>query len=166
MESHGNSDPCPGPHLFPKDWLPSSLPRPWQLSPQERTHESFGGERDQRRCGVSRSPSPDSPTHPLALGWVVNGFDPRISPALPPQFTEEKFGQAEKTELDAHFENLLARADSTKNWTERILRQTEVLLQPSPSEWVRGRGRWAPQAQDHRSGLGGGRPGWRERWNS
>ncbi|XP_071457141.1 endophilin-B2 isoform X4 [Marmota flaviventris] len=48
------------------------------------------------------------------------------------QFTEEKFGQAEKTELDAHFENLLARADSTKNWTERILRQTEVLLQPNP----------------------------------
>ncbi|XP_052038042.1 endophilin-B2 isoform X2 [Apodemus sylvaticus] len=52
------------------------------------------------------------------------------------QFTEEKFGQAEKTELDAHFENLLARADSTKNWTERILRQTEVLLQPSPSARV------------------------------
>ncbi|XP_043843611.1 endophilin-B2 isoform X3 [Dromiciops gliroides] len=49
------------------------------------------------------------------------------------QFTEEKFGQAEKTELDAHFENLLARADSTKNWTEKILRQTEVLLQPNPS---------------------------------
>ncbi|XP_021505460.1 endophilin-B2 isoform X5 [Meriones unguiculatus] len=52
------------------------------------------------------------------------------------QFTEEKFGQAEKTELDAHFENLLARADSTKNWTERILRQTEVLLQPNPSARV------------------------------
>ncbi|XP_011362447.1 endophilin-B2 isoform X2 [Pteropus vampyrus] len=52
------------------------------------------------------------------------------------QFTEEKFGQAEKTELDAHFENLLARADSTKNWTEKILRQTEVLLQPNPSEWT------------------------------
>ncbi|XP_070310292.1 endophilin-B2 isoform X4 [Odocoileus virginianus] len=48
------------------------------------------------------------------------------------QFTEEKFGQAEKTELDAHFESLLARADSTKNWTEKILRQTEVLLQPNP----------------------------------
>ncbi|KAK6480988.1 endophilin-B2-like isoform X5 [Huso huso] len=41
-------------------------------------------------------------------------------------------GQAEKTELDAHFENLLARADSTKNWTEKIFRQTEVLLQPRP----------------------------------
>ncbi|XP_004849215.1 endophilin-B2 isoform X9 [Heterocephalus glaber] len=52
------------------------------------------------------------------------------------QFTEEKFGQAEKTELDAHFENLLVRADSTKNWTERILRQTEVLLQPNPSARV------------------------------
>ncbi|XP_012382470.2 endophilin-B2 isoform X5 [Dasypus novemcinctus] len=52
------------------------------------------------------------------------------------QFTEEKFGQAEKTELDAHFENLLVRADSTKNWTEKILRQTEVLLQPNPSARV------------------------------
>ncbi|KAM4761213.1 endophilin-B2 isoform 2-T2 [Cyanocitta cristata] len=52
------------------------------------------------------------------------------------QFTEEKLGQAEKTELDAHFENLLARADCTKNWTEKILRQTEVLLQPNPSARV------------------------------
>uniref|UniRef100_A0A3B4DHU7 Endophilin-B1 n=1 Tax=Pygocentrus nattereri TaxID=42514 RepID=A0A3B4DHU7_PYGNA len=49
------------------------------------------------------------------------------------QYTEEKLGQAEKTELDAHFEGLLARADCTKNWTEKIYRQTEVLLQPNPS---------------------------------
>ncbi|XP_032653729.1 endophilin-B2 isoform X3 [Chelonoidis abingdonii] len=49
------------------------------------------------------------------------------------QFTEEKLGQAEKTELDAHFESLLANADCTKNWTEKILHQTEVLLQPNPS---------------------------------
>ncbi|XP_071371345.1 endophilin-B2-like isoform X2 [Centroberyx affinis] len=49
------------------------------------------------------------------------------------QFTEEKLGQAEKTELDARFENLLSRADCTKNWTEKIFRQTEVLLQPNPS---------------------------------
>uniref|UniRef100_A0A8D2ZDR2 Endophilin-B1 n=1 Tax=Scophthalmus maximus TaxID=52904 RepID=A0A8D2ZDR2_SCOMX len=48
-------------------------------------------------------------------------------------FTEEKLGQAEKTELDAHFENLMSRADCTKNWTEKIYRQTEVLLQPNPS---------------------------------
>ncbi|XP_005950629.3 endophilin-B2 isoform X3 [Haplochromis burtoni] len=48
------------------------------------------------------------------------------------QFTEEKLGQAEKTELDPHLENLITRADSTKNWTEKILKQTEVLLQPNP----------------------------------
>lgn len=75
-------------------------------------------------------------------GWQGRGGPPGrpLSPpprVLPPQFTEEKFGQAEKTELDAHFENLLARADSTKNWTEKILRQTEVLLQPNPSKWTR-----------------------------
>uniref|UniRef100_I3JW84 Endophilin-B1 n=2 Tax=Oreochromis TaxID=8139 RepID=I3JW84_ORENI len=48
-------------------------------------------------------------------------------------FTEEKLGQAEKTELDAQFENLMSRADCTKHWTEKIYRQTEVLLQPNPS---------------------------------
>lgn len=53
------------------------------------------------------------------------------------QFTEEKFGQAEKTELDAHLENLLVRAENTKLWTERIMKQTEVLLQPNPSKNVR-----------------------------
>ncbi|XP_038130464.1 endophilin-B2-like isoform X2 [Cyprinodon tularosa] len=49
------------------------------------------------------------------------------------QFTEEKLGQAEKTELDPHLENLITKGDATKNWTEKILRQTEVLLQPNPS---------------------------------
>ncbi|XP_034548757.1 endophilin-B2a [Notolabrus celidotus] len=49
------------------------------------------------------------------------------------QFTEEKLGQAEKTELDAHFESLMSRADCTKHWTDKIYRQTEVLLQPNPS---------------------------------
>ncbi|XP_066547959.1 endophilin-B1 [Amia ocellicauda] len=49
------------------------------------------------------------------------------------QFTEEKLGQAEKTELDAHLEKLLGRAECTKQWTERILKQTEVLLQPNPN---------------------------------
>uniref|UniRef100_A0A8C1PP06 Endophilin-B1 n=1 Tax=Cyprinus carpio TaxID=7962 RepID=A0A8C1PP06_CYPCA len=47
-------------------------------------------------------------------------------------FKIKKLGQAEKTELDAHFENLLSRADCTKNWTEKIYRQTEVVLQPNP----------------------------------
>ncbi|KAF4088527.1 hypothetical protein AMELA_G00083720 [Ameiurus melas] len=49
------------------------------------------------------------------------------------QFTEEKLGQAERTELDAHLENLLTRAECTKHWTEKILKQTEVLLQPNPN---------------------------------
>ncbi|KAI5614629.1 SH3-domain GRB2-like endophilin B1 isoform X5 [Silurus asotus] len=49
------------------------------------------------------------------------------------KFTEEKLGQAEKTELDAHLENLLLKSESTKHWTERILKQTEVLLQPNPN---------------------------------
>ncbi|XP_053727752.1 endophilin-B2-like isoform X4 [Synchiropus splendidus] len=49
------------------------------------------------------------------------------------QFTEEKLGQAEKTELDAHYETLMSRADATKHWTDKIYRQTEVLLQPNPS---------------------------------
>ncbi|XP_056112980.1 endophilin-B1b isoform X3 [Rhinichthys klamathensis goyatoka] len=49
------------------------------------------------------------------------------------QFTEETFGQAEKTELDAHLETLLIRAESTKHWTEKIMKQTEVVLQPNPN---------------------------------
>ncbi|XP_070176299.1 endophilin-B1-like isoform X2 [Littorina saxatilis] len=50
------------------------------------------------------------------------------------QFTEEKLGTAEKTELDAHFENLLQRADKTKLWTENIKRATEALIQPNPNQ--------------------------------
>lgn len=50
------------------------------------------------------------------------------------QFTEEKLGQAERTELDAHLENLLAKSESTKHWTEKIMKQTEVILQPNPSK--------------------------------
>ena len=50
------------------------------------------------------------------------------------QFTEEKLGTAEKTELDAHFENLLQRAEKTKIWTEQIKRSTEALIQPNPSQ--------------------------------
>lgn len=41
-------------------------------------------------------------------------------------------GTAEKTELDAHFESLAERAESTKLWTEKILRNTEAALTPNP----------------------------------
>ncbi|XP_063491959.1 endophilin-B2 isoform X16 [Symphalangus syndactylus] len=72
----------------------------------------------------------------ISHAWIVRPEARSCFFSAPQEFTEEKFGQAEKTELDAHFENLLARADSTKNWTEKILRQTEVLLQPNPSARV------------------------------
>uniref|UniRef100_A0A8C5FDT1 Endophilin-B2 n=1 Tax=Gadus morhua TaxID=8049 RepID=A0A8C5FDT1_GADMO len=48
------------------------------------------------------------------------------------QFTEERLGQAERTEPDADLERLAGRADVTRLWTERICRQTEVLLRPNP----------------------------------
>lgn len=48
------------------------------------------------------------------------------------QLTEEKLGTSEKTELDAHFENLAERSDVTKQWTEKLLRDTEAVLTPNP----------------------------------
>ncbi|CAF0851422.1 unnamed protein product, partial [Didymodactylos carnosus] len=51
------------------------------------------------------------------------------------QFTEEKLGQAvDKTEYDSNFEQLLARADRTKGWTERLSQHVESVLQPNPNE--------------------------------
>ncbi|XP_014663884.1 PREDICTED: endophilin-B1-like [Priapulus caudatus] len=52
------------------------------------------------------------------------------------QFTEEQLGKAEKTEHDAAFENLGLRSDKTKLWTERILKQTETMLEPNPAARV------------------------------
>lgn len=36
--------------------------------------------------------------------------------------------------MDPGLEELLARADATKTWTDQIISQTEVLLQPNPGE--------------------------------
>lgn len=52
------------------------------------------------------------------------------------QLTEEKLGTCEKTELDAHFENLAERADTTKLWTEKLLANTEAVLTPNPGNRV------------------------------
>jgi len=49
------------------------------------------------------------------------------------QYTEEKMGNAEKTEFDAQFDNLCERADKTKLFTEKILASTEAMLQPNPA---------------------------------
>ncbi|KAM6913046.1 endophilin-B1-like [Xenentodon cancila] len=48
------------------------------------------------------------------------------------QYTGESLGQSEKTEFEPGLEELLTRADATKTWTDQIISQTEVLLQPSP----------------------------------
>lgn len=50
------------------------------------------------------------------------------------QYTGEKLGTAEHTDLDAHFEQLLQRADRTKHYTERLLKHTESVIHPDPSE--------------------------------
>lgn len=52
------------------------------------------------------------------------------------QLTEEKLGTSEKTELDAHFENLAERSDQTKLWTEKLLSDTEAVLTPNPGNRV------------------------------
>ena len=52
------------------------------------------------------------------------------------QLTEEKLGTSEKTELDANFENLVERSDTTKVWTEKILKNTEAVLTPNPGMCV------------------------------
>lgn len=48
------------------------------------------------------------------------------------QLTEETLGTSEKTELDAHLEHLADRANATKTWTEKILRNMEAVLTPNP----------------------------------
>ncbi|CAF3737589.1 unnamed protein product [Rotaria socialis] len=51
------------------------------------------------------------------------------------QFTEEKLGQAtDRTEYDENFEEMLARADRTKLWTERLASHVETVLQPNINE--------------------------------
>ncbi|VDN38285.1 unnamed protein product [Gongylonema pulchrum] len=58
------------------------------------------------------------------------------------QLTEETFLNAEKTELDAHFENLLQRADKTEEHTKRLLSAMErsALLKTAQAEFKIGAG--------------------------
>lgn len=52
------------------------------------------------------------------------------------QYTEEKLGTSEKTELDAHFESQAQRCDKTKLWTEKFLTRIEGVLTPNPGNRV------------------------------
>ncbi|KAI1289872.1 Endophilin-B1 [Halotydeus destructor] len=52
------------------------------------------------------------------------------------QYTEEKLGSAEKTELEPQLEQLLNRVENVKRWTEKIAANTEAVLQPNPNTRV------------------------------
>ncbi|XP_067627734.1 endophilin-B1 isoform X2 [Eurosta solidaginis] len=52
------------------------------------------------------------------------------------QLTEEKLGTTERTEYDTEFLNLAERADVTKAWTEKIVRDTEAVLIPNPQNRI------------------------------
>ncbi|XP_017465307.1 PREDICTED: endophilin-B1 isoform X6 [Rhagoletis zephyria] len=52
------------------------------------------------------------------------------------QLTEEKLGTTERTEYDNEFQNLAERADLTKAWTEKIVRDTETVLIPNPQNRI------------------------------
>jgi len=49
------------------------------------------------------------------------------------QFTEEKMGRAERTENDPQFGILSDKTDTTKNYTEKIVKDTEAVLVPNPA---------------------------------
>ncbi|XP_028128488.1 endophilin-B1 isoform X4 [Diabrotica virgifera virgifera] len=65
---------------------------------------------------------------------IVKDAGAALSRAI--QMTEEKLGTSEKTELDAHFENLWNRAEGTKNFTEKLVKNTEAVLIPNPGNRV------------------------------
>ncbi|XP_033253851.1 endophilin-B1-like isoform X1 [Drosophila miranda] len=52
------------------------------------------------------------------------------------QLPEEKLGTTERTEYDLHFQNLAERADVTKAWTEKLVKDTESVLIPNPQNRV------------------------------
>lgn len=49
------------------------------------------------------------------------------------QFTEEKLGKAERTDLDPHFEDLGRKTDKVKTYTEKLVKDTEAVLVPNPA---------------------------------
>ncbi|KAB7504044.1 Endophilin-B1 [Armadillidium nasatum] len=52
------------------------------------------------------------------------------------QYTEEKLGNAEKTEFDGHYESLIQQYESTKLWTEKLMTGAQAVLIPNPGNRV------------------------------
>ncbi|CAG9771215.1 unnamed protein product [Ceutorhynchus assimilis] len=65
---------------------------------------------------------------------IIKDAGTAISRAV--QFTEEKLGKSEKTELDAHFENLWERAETTRKFTDKIVKNAEAVLIPNPGNRI------------------------------
>lgn len=54
---------------------------------------------------------------------------------LPFQFTEEKLGNAEKTEYDGHYETLVRQCDAIKIWTEKLVAGAQSVAIPNPGAY-------------------------------
>jgi len=52
------------------------------------------------------------------------------------QYTEEKLGTSDKTELDEQYEELAEKCDKTRMYTERIVNRTMSVLEPNPNYQV------------------------------
>ena len=48
------------------------------------------------------------------------------------QFTEEKLGKSERTELDSQFDELARKTDKIKGCTEKFVKDSEAVLVPNP----------------------------------
>lgn len=49
------------------------------------------------------------------------------------QYTEEKLGTSEKTELDQQYESLAEKCDKAKLYTEKVVNRAVSVLEPNPS---------------------------------
>lgn len=92
--------------------------------------------RKQRRVGQERTQhpaesQPDLGDTGMDLTQLAVDAGQFINRAV--QYTGEALGTTEKTELEPDLEQLLAKADATKTYTDQIISQTEALLQPSPA---------------------------------
>ena len=50
------------------------------------------------------------------------------------QYTEERMGKAERTEMDPHIVMLEKKTENTKNYTERIKNNATAVILPNPGD--------------------------------
>ena len=57
----------------------------------------------------------------------------RITKCVCSQYTEEKLGKAERTQLDPHLVTLETKTDNMKNLTEKLKNNSAAVLVPNPA---------------------------------